>query len=137
MPMQLFDSQTALAKRVRDQFDAGQQTCLIEATPGYGKTMLVAATLKDPAEKTLCMYVAKDAEAYVHRGASPGPLSPVYSIFRDRILLVALTEIRTEFMESMGHDTDSLEPLRYVMKRTTRTDGVTCSPRAVLGWESV
>ena len=64
-------------------------------------------------------------------------MSPVYSIFRDRILIVALTEIRTEFMESMGHDTDSLEPLRYVMKRTTRTDGITCSPRAVLGWESV
>ena len=75
--------------------------------------------------------------AYVHRGASPGPLSPVYSIFRDRILLIALTEIRTEFMQSMGHDTDSLEPLRYVMKRTTRTDRITCSLRAVLGWESV
>ena len=75
--------------------------------------------------------------AYVHRGTAPGPLSPVYSIFRDRILLVALTEIRTEFMECMGHDTDAIEPLRYIMKHTTRTDGVTCSPRAVLGWESV
>jgi len=75
--------------------------------------------------------------AYVHRGEAPGPLSSVYSIFRDRILIVALTEIRTEFMESMGQDTDSLEPLRYVMKRTTRTDGITCSPRCVLGWESV
>ena len=75
--------------------------------------------------------------AYVHRGEAPGQLSPVYSIFRDRILIVALTEIRTEFMECMGHDTDAIEPLRYIMKRTTRTDGVTCSPRAVLGWESV
>ena len=72
---------------------------------------------------------------YVHRGASPGQLSPAYSIFRDRILLVALAEIRTEFMEYMGHDTDALEPLRYVMKHTTRTDGLTCSPRGVLGWE--
>jgi len=76
--------------------------------------------------------------AYVHRGAAPGQLSPVYSIFRDRILLVALAEIRTEFMQSMGHDTDALEPLEYVMKNTTRTDGLTCSPRAVLvGWESL
>ena len=75
--------------------------------------------------------------AYVHRGEAPGPLSRVYAIFRDRILRVALTEIRTEFMESMGQDTDALEPLRYVMKRTTRTDGITCSPHCVLGWESV
>ena len=74
---------------------------------------------------------------YVHRGAAPGQLSPAYSIFRDRILLVALTEIRTDFMESMGHDTDALETLEYVMKNTTRTDGLTCSPRAVLGWESL
>ena len=74
--------------------------------------------------------------AYFHRGEAPGPLSPVYSIFRDRILLVALEEIRTEFMESMGHDTDGLETLRYVMKHTTRTNG-TRTPRAILGWESV
>ena len=66
--------------------------------------------------------------AYFHRGEAPGPLSPVYSIFRDRILLVALEEIRTEFMESMGHDTDALETLRYVMKHTTRTNG-TRTPR--------
>ena len=81
-------------------------------------------------------FFAKEYD-YVHRGAAPGQLSPAYSIFRDRILLVALAEIRTEFMESMGHDTDALEPLQYVMKHTTRTDGLTCSPRGVLGWENV
>ena len=71
--------------------------------------------------------------AYVHRGAAPGQLSPVYSIFRDRILLVALAEIRTEFMESMGHDTDALEETSAVcaIKNTTPTDGLTCSPRVV------
>ena len=70
---------------------------------------------------------------YTHRGRAPGQLAPVYALFRDRILLQALTEIRNELMESMGQDT--LPPLQYIMKRTARQNGVV-TPRAVLGWET-
>ena len=60
-------------------------------------------------------------------------LAPIYALFRDRILLQALTEIRNELMESMGQDT--LPTLQYVMKRTARQNGV-ATPRAVQGWET-
>ena len=71
---------------------------------------------------------------YEHRGRAPGQLAPFYALFRDRVLLQALTELRDDLMRSMGQDTD-LPPLRYIMKRTLRRDGV-LTPRAVCGWEA-
>ena len=41
---------------------------------------------------------------YSMRGAKPGPLSPMYPLFRDRILLQALTEIRAEIAVKEGID---------------------------------
>ena len=73
--------------------------------------------------------------SYKHRGTGPGQLAKIYPVFRDRIVLVALCEIRVEFMESMGH-TDELEPVCYVFKNTTRANG-DATPRAILGWETV
>ena len=60
---------------------------------------------------------------YSMRGAKPGPLSPMYPLFRDRILLQALTEVRAEMKH--GFDPHNLPPLRYVMKHTPLTSAHT------------
>ena len=67
---------------------------------------------------------------YSMRGAKPGPLSPMYPLFRDRILLQALTELRDEVKEEV----EDLQPLRYVMKHTPRLRDGQPTPRAIYGW---
>jgi hypothetical protein len=67
---------------------------------------------------------------YSMRGAKPGPLSPMYPLFRDRILLQALTELRDEVKEGV----EDMQPLRYVMKRTPRLRDGQPTPRAIYGW---
>ena len=47
-----------------------------------------------------------------------GLRSLMYPLFRDRILLQALTEIRNEIAVKEGIDAANLPPLRYVMKRS-------------------
>ena len=71
---------------------------------------------------------------YSMRGAKPGPLSPMYALFRDRILLQALTEIRAELAAKTGVDPVNLPPLRYVMKRSPRIRDGQPTPRAIYEW---
>ena len=71
---------------------------------------------------------------YSMRGANPGPLSPIYPLFRDRILLQALTEIRNEMAVKEGVDPADLPPLRYVMKRSPRVRDGQPTPRAICEW---
>ena len=71
---------------------------------------------------------------YSMRGAKPGPLSPMYPLFRDRILLQALTEIRAEMAVKEGIDPSDLPPLRYVMKRSPRVRDGQPTPRAICEW---
>ena len=71
---------------------------------------------------------------YSMRGSKPGPLSPMYALFRDRILLQALTEIRAEIAVKTGVDPVNLPPLRYVMKRSPRVRDGQPTPRAIYEW---
>ena len=71
---------------------------------------------------------------YSMRGAKPGPLSPMYPLFRDRILPQALTEIRNEMAAKEGIDPADLPPLRYVMKRSPRVRDGQSTPRAICEW---
>ena len=71
---------------------------------------------------------------YSMRGAKPGPLSPMYPLFRDRILLQALTEIRNDIAVKEGIDRTMLPPLRYVMKRSPRIRDGQPTPRAICEW---
>lgn len=66
---------------------------------------------------------------YSMRGAKPGPLSPMYPLFRDRILLQALTELRNEMVGEAD-----LEPMRYILKHTPRVRDGQLTPRAIHGW---
>ena len=65
------------------------------------------------------------------RGSTPGPLSPMYALFRDNILLKALTEIRAELAMELGVDPENLTPLQYVMKKSPRIRDGLPTPRAV------
>ena len=58
----------------------------------------------------------------------------MYPLFRDRILLQALTEIRNEIAVKEGIDPADLPPLRYVMKRTPRVRDGQPTPRAIYEW---
>ena len=71
---------------------------------------------------------------FVHRGAKPGPLSKIYPLFRDHILLQALTELRAELAETVGVNPAILPPLHYVMKRSPRVRDGMSTPRAIHGW---
>ena len=71
---------------------------------------------------------------YSMRGSKPGPLSPMYPLFRDHILLQALTEIRAEMAAKAGFDPANLPPLRYVMKHTPRVRDGQPTPRSIYEW---
>ena len=58
----------------------------------------------------------------------------MYALFRDRILLQALTEIRNEIAVKEGIDPANLPPLRYVMKRSPRVRDGQPTPRAICEW---
>ena len=58
----------------------------------------------------------------------------MYPLFRDRILLQALTEIRNEMAVKEGVDPADLQPLRYVMKRSPRVRDGQSTPRAICEW---
>ena len=58
----------------------------------------------------------------------------MYALFRDRILLQALTEIRAELAVKTGLDPVTLPPLRYVMKRSPRIRDGQPTPRAIFEW---
>ena len=58
----------------------------------------------------------------------------MYPLFRDRILLQALTEIRAEMAVKEGIDPADLPPLRYVMKRSPRVRDGQPTPRAICEW---
>mgnify|MGYP006090461633 CR=1 FL=1 len=70
---------------------------------------------------------------YRMRGDKPGPLSSIYPLFRDTILLQALIEMRAEVAEKCGVSPAKLPPVEYVMKHTPRMNGA-ATPRAVQGW---
>jgi hypothetical protein len=73
---------------------------------------------------------------YSMRGSKPGPLSPMYALFRDNILLKALTEIRAERARTIGVDPEDLPPLQYmyVMKRSPRIGDGLYQPRELSTW---
>ena len=71
---------------------------------------------------------------FVHRGAKPGPLSVIYPLFRDHILLQALTEIRAEITRKEGGNPTDLPPLHYIMKKSPRIRDGQPTPRAICGW---
>ena len=75
--------------------------------------------------------------AYKMRGDKPGPLSPVYPVFRDEILLQALTEMRADIAEKVGVSPSKLPPVQYVMKNTPRIRDGKATPRAIYGWVMV
>ena len=58
----------------------------------------------------------------------------MYPLFRDRILLQALTEIRNEIAVKEGIDPADLPPLRYVMKRSPRVRDGQPTPHAICEW---
>ena len=70
---------------------------------------------------------------YSLRGAKPGPLAPMYAMFRDNILLQALTELRDE----MVVEAHNLPPIRYVMKHSSRLRDKQPTPRAIYEWVAV
>ena len=70
---------------------------------------------------------------YSMRGLKPGPLSNIYPLFRDHILLQALTEMRADIAVRVGVSPDALPPVQYVMKHAPRMNGQ-ATPRAICGW---
>ena len=74
---------------------------------------------------------------YKMRGDKPGPLSKIYPLFRDHILVVALTEMLADIAEKYGVSPEKLPPVRYIMKHTPRIRDGGAAPRSVEGWVMV
>ena len=74
---------------------------------------------------------------YKMRGDKPGPLSTIYPLFRDTILLQALTEMRADIAEKCNVSPEKLPPIKYIMKHTPRIRDGQATPRSVEGWVMV
>ena len=74
---------------------------------------------------------------YKMRGDKPGPLSTIYPVFRDEILLPALTEMLADIAEKYGVSPEKLPPVQYIMKHTPRIHDGKATPRAIYGWVMV
>jgi hypothetical protein len=74
---------------------------------------------------------------YKMRGDKPGPLSTIYPVFRDEILLQALTEMRADIAEKVDVSPEKLASVKYIMKHTPRIRDGQATPRAIYGWVMV